>query len=68
MPEDSRVDEEAVGEDSEFKGWRGPGEGCGMCTILWGWFARLYIMSDSSNVYFEYVQVILCQLQLNKAV
>lgn len=40
----------------------------GYVRYLVGMVSQMYIMSNLSNVYFEYVQVILCQLQLNKAV
>ena len=44
--------------------WRDSGYVC----YLVGMVSQMYIMSNLSNVYFEYVQVILCQLQLNKTV
>lgn len=58
----------ALGRTQNLKGVRRLWRDGGYMHCLVGMVSQMYIMSDLPNVYFEYVQVILCQLQLNKAV
>ena len=63
LPEDSRAM-----RTQSLTGVRRLWRGGGHVHYLVGMVSQMDILSNLSNVYFEYVQVILCQLQLNKAV
>ena len=57
-----------LGSSQNLKGVRRLWRGGWYVHCLVGMVSQMYIMSNLANVYFEYVQVILCQLQLDNAV